>query len=278
MTRFILHPASPPPIYYVLTHIFPCITTRHAHHLSTTHTLRPPDSQINHADSLRYWNSVAANANTMLGMLGNYPWYTRIDLRGSKTFLTKVRRLIPNCPTTGKLPLGADCGAGVGRVTEGLLSQVCTTVDAIEPVEKFTHVIRASHLNRPSSDGEASGVIGDIYTVGLEDWYPRKKYDLIWTQFCVGHLTDVQLEAYFVRCRDALTAGGVLVVKENQSTDPAGEDMFDEEDSSVTRTDGKFRKLFAEAGLRVVASELQLGFPKEFKLLPVRFYALRPVG
>lgn len=178
--------------------------------------------------------------------------------------------MIPNCPTEGKLPLGVDCGAGVGRVTEGLLSQVCERVDAVEPIEKFTEVIRNSELKR-------TGVVGDIYTMGLENWYPEKnKYDLIWTQFCVGHLTDVQLREYFVRCREALTETGIMVVKENQSTDPNGLDMFDEEDSSVTRTDEKLRTLFKEAGLVLVASELQLGFPKNFKLLPVRFYALRP--
>ncbi|KNG81512.1 hypothetical protein ANOM_010548 [Aspergillus nomiae NRRL 13137] len=228
-----------------------------------------PDSKIDHAASIRYWNSVAANSNTMLGMLGSYPWYTRIDLRGSKSFLSKVRRLVPGCTTEGKLKLGADCGAGVGRVTEGFLKDVCETVDAVEPVEKFTQVIHDSALKR-------SGVVGDIYTVGLEGWYPEKKYDLIWTQFCVGHLTDVQLVEYFVRCRESLTDTGMVVVKENQSTDPNGNDMYDDEDSSVTRTDEKFKEIFKQAGLIVVTSELQLGFPKNFKLLPVRFYALRP--
>ncbi|RAL14889.1 N-terminal protein methyltransferase [Aspergillus homomorphus CBS 101889] len=233
------------------------------------HPVTAPDAKINHAASLEYWNSVPANAHVMLGMLGQYPWYTRIDLRGSKTFLNKIRRLIPGCPLEGKLPLGADCGAGVGRVTEGLLRHVCTTVDAVEPVAKFTQVLRDSAF--------AADAVGDIYTLGLEDWYPHKRYDLIWTQFCVGHLTDRQLVDYFVRCRRALTDTGVIVVKENQSTDPRGEDMYDEEDSSVTRTDEKFRVLFKEAGLTVLASELQLGFPKNFRLLPVRFYALRPV-
>ncbi|KAE8154654.1 alpha-N-methyltransferase NTM1 [Aspergillus avenaceus] len=229
----------------------------------------PADAHIDHAASLQYWNSVPANTPAMLAMLGNYPWYTRIDLRGSKTFLSKVRRLIPGCATEGKLSHGVDCGAGVGRVTEGFLSSVCDTVDAVEPVEKFTQVIRDSALKQ-------SGAVGDIYTVGLEGWVPDKKYDLVWTQFCVGHVTDAQLVEYFVRCREALTESGIVVVKENLSTDPNGLDMFDEEDSSVTRTDEKFREIFAKAGFGVVLSELQLGFPKNFKLLPVRFYALRP--
>jgi protein N-terminal methyltransferase len=67
-----------------------------------------------------------------------------------------------------------------------------------------------------------------------------------------------------------------MVVKENQSTDINGEDMFDEVDSSVTRTDEKFKKIFKEAGMTVFLSEIQTGFPKNFRLLPVRSYALRP--
>lgn len=230
----------------------------------------PPDSKIDHAASIRYWNSVSATSTDMLAMLGRYPWYTRIDLQGSKCFLAKVRRLTPACTTEGKLARGVDCGAGVGRVTEGFLSQVCEVVDAVEPVEKFTQVLRDSALKR-------DGVVGDIYTMGLEDWNPGNNYyDLIWTQFCVGHLTDVQLKEYIIRCRAALTAAGIMVVKENMSTDPKGEDMYDELDSSVTRTDEKFRSIFKEAGMNLMASEIQSGFPKNFKLLPVRFYALRP--
>ncbi|KAL2837856.1 alpha-N-methyltransferase NTM1 [Aspergillus pseudoustus] len=235
----------------------------------TTDSISPPDSKINHAASLDYWNGVPATSNAMLAMLGNYPWYTRIDLRGSKTFLNKIRRMISGATTEGKLKSAVDCGAGVGRVTEGFLSHVCEVVDAVEPVEKFTAVLQASPL-------KASGAVGNVYVMGIEEWVPEKKYDLIWTQFCVGHVTDVQLGTYLVRCRKALVETGVIVFKENISTDPNGWDMYDEEDSSVTRTDGKFRALFKEAGLNVIASELQLGFPKNFKLLPVRFYALRP--
>ncbi|KAL3467796.1 DUF858 domain protein [Aspergillus heterothallicus] len=235
----------------------------------TSDALPPPDASINHAASLNYWNGVPATSNAMLAMLGNYPWYTRIDLRGSKTFLNKVRRMIHGATTEGKLQTAVDCGAGVGRVTEGFLSHVCEVVDAVEPVEKFTAVLRASSL-------KASGVVGEIYVMGIEHWVPEKKYDLIWTQFCVGHVTDAQLAEYLVRCRDALKETGVLVFKENMSTDFNGKDMYDEEDSSVTRTDEKFRALFKDAGLNIIASELQLGFPKNFKLLPVRFYALRP--
>ncbi|KAL4958576.1 alpha-N-methyltransferase NTM1 [Aspergillus filifer] len=229
------------------------------------------DSNINPTASINYWNSVPATATSMLGMLGTYPWYTRIDLRGSRSFLAKTRRLIPGCSTEGKLRRAVDCGAGVGRVTEGFLRHVCDVVDAVEPVEKFTDVLCASEMKK-------AGVVGDVYTLGLEDWVPAgdRKYDLIWIQFCVGHLNDAHLLELLRRCRGALTKTGIIVFKENMSTDSQGNDMYDEEDSSVTRTNEKFRALFEEAEMRVIISELQLGFPKNFKLLPVRFYALRP--
>lgn len=66
------------------------------------------------------------------------------------------------------------------------------------------------------------------------------------------------------------------MLKENLST--SGRDVFDTEDSSVTREGEKFQALFEEAGLQIVRMELQRGFPKTraVTLLPVKMYALRP--
>lgn len=166
---------------------------------------------------------------------------------------------------------GVDCGAGIGRITKGVLSKVCEVVDIVEPVEKF-----AKEAGSSASLLEGAGENGEVYVIGLQDWVPvvEQKYDLVWNQWCLGHLTDGELVKYLGRCKDALASGGWIVVKENMSTDPEGEDIFDELDSSVTRTDGKFRSLFEEVGLRIVRTEEQTGFPK--KLFPVRFYALQP--
>ena len=56
----------------------------------------PIDTNIDRDSSLRYWNETPATANAMLGDLGNFTWYSRIDLRGSANFLAKVRRLSPD--------------------------------------------------------------------------------------------------------------------------------------------------------------------------------------
>ncbi|MCJ1302867.1 Alpha N-terminal protein methyltransferase 1 [Hypocenomyce scalaris] len=224
----------------------------------------PPDAQISHSDALSYWSSISP---TVTGMLGGYPQISRIDLRGSANFLGKLRRQSPT-PNDGPLSRGVDCGAGIGRVTAGFLSKVCDVVDVVEPIEKFAMEVRGAEM---AGDGR----VGHVYIAGLEEWTPgERRYNLIWNQWCLGHLTDVQLVEYLERSKAAVTEGGWIVVKENMSTNEDGEDIFDEVDSSVTRTDRKFRALFGRVGLRIVKTELQTGFPKG--LYPVRFYALQP--
>lgn len=94
----------------------------------------------------------------------------------------------------------------------------------MEPVKKFSSAL----ADQPG--------VGQIYSVGLEAWEPdsETRYDLIWNQWCLVHLTDHQLVGYFQKCSKVLSQDGWIIVKENMSTH-AGNDMFDEVDSSVTR-------------------------------------------
>jgi len=162
---------------------------------------------------------------------------------------------------------------------------VAKVVDVVEPVKKFTDELVAGLESEnlavsPSPSTKNQGRLGEIINVGLQDWTPAPaSYNLIWNQWCLGHLKDAQLVAYLRRCAEGLVSreGGNeawIIVKENVSTDIEGRDVYDEEDSSVTRTDAKWRMLFKEAGLRILATEVQKGFPKE--LFPVRIYALVP--
>lgn len=219
-----------------------------------------PDSLIDQAGSIKYWKGIDADVN---GMLGGFPSVSRVDLQSSKNFLAKLGiggKKKAKAPDGGKVDRSVDCGAGIGRITEGLLSSIAHTVDIVEPVAKFSEKLHG----RPG--------VGHIYNVGLENWTPTEEYDLIWTQWCLGYLTDSQLVVYLERCKRGLKEGGFVVVKDNLSEDE--DDLFDDLDISVTRTDEKFRALFSKAGFKLVKTELQRGFPKE--LYPVRIYALQP--
>jgi protein N-terminal methyltransferase len=254
----------------------------------TSHDSENPDASINVSASLAYWEGVTSDNN---GMLGGFPQTSRIDLQGSSNFLTKLRRARAGQTTATKQALPpldrvADCGAGIGRITKGLLLGVGRRVDVVEPVKKFTNEL-VKELENTQADAagqsDGRGQIGEVINLGLQDWIPQPgAYNLIWNQWCLGHLTDAQLVTYLERCKEGLVkpkAEGEkveawIVVKENLSTDIQHRDIYDDEDSSVTRSDEKFRKLFKDAKLALVTTELQRGMPKE--LYPVRIYALKP--
>ena len=261
------------------------------------------DAHISATQSLEYWNSVTP---TVHGMLGGYPQVSMVDLRGSYAFFRKIQKLHPYTPPypsdpgatvpspsvevvgfdtkhildkksegndTVMLGRALDVGAGIGRVTAGFLSRICETVDIVEPIATFASQVPAQKMT-------GSGTVGDVSVTGLQDWNPKPgvKYDVIWAQWCLGHLTDTQLVEFLKKGKGCLRRDGWIVVKENMSTDTgqgktATKDVYDKVDSSVTRGDATFRRCFQEAGVRVVRSELQRGLEKG--LLPVRFYACR---
>ncbi|RSL61702.1 hypothetical protein CEP54_006045 [Fusarium duplospermum] len=188
--------------------------------MSEPNNSQPPDSLIQTDKGKQYWEGIDASVDGMLGgVLTVMPPVSRIDLQGSRTFLARLGIGIKS--GRSKVPRALEGGAGI---TKGLLLHVADRVDVIEPVAKFTAAL------------EGKPGVRDIFNVGLEGWQPTQGviYDLIWTQWCVGHLDDKSLVEYLERCKAVLNPdGGIIVVKENLST--WGADKFDETDGSVTR-------------------------------------------
>jgi protein N-terminal methyltransferase len=68
---------------------------------------------------------------------------------------------------------GADCGAGVGRVTEQLLLEHFAEVDLVEPSEHLLSKARES-LSGPGCKAHPGGhrAVG-FFRTGLEGWMPE---------------------------------------------------------------------------------------------------------
>ena len=218
-----------------------------------------PDSQIDYEDAIDYWTGIPATVDGVLGGYGEGTVVPAMDVLGSNHFLRKLK---------SRKKIGADIGAGIGRVTKNMLSKHCDVVDLLEPVKPFVE-----QMNIELHELKEEGKIGKIYDMGMQDWQPEEgKYWLIWCQWCVGHLPDDELVKFLQRCKKALQPNGTIVVKENNT--PTGNDDFDPEDSSVTRSDTKFKEIFERCGLKLIATDRQKGLPRE--LYPVRMYALKP--
>ncbi|RKP03871.1 hypothetical protein CXG81DRAFT_29167 [Caulochytrium protostelioides] len=219
-----------------------------------------------YSNARKYWATVPATVDGVLGGLG---YLNALDARTTGAFLDRLAAAAAGAHTRGR---ACDCGAGIGRVTQHVLAPRYATVDLVESDVKFCDEARAA-LSQPAS-GVGPDRLGDIYNVGLEGFRPpAARYDLVWCQWVLSHLSDDDLVAFLERCAAALRPGGWIGVKEN--TCGGDERIFDDEDSSFTRPAALFESIFARAGLRVHATELQQGMPPG--LFKVRMWMLVPI-
>ena len=169
----------------------------------------------------------------------------------------------PNTKTRTRHAL--DCGAGIGRVSKLLLTQHFEKVDMVELSQEFL-------AKAPEYLGERATKIDRYICCGLQDFIPEEgRYDVIWCQWVLGHLTDDHLIAFFRCCQRGLAENGLIVVKENICA--AERKDFDEQDSSFTRPKAELLDLFERAGLQLLKQEKQKQFPKE--LYEVWMFALK---
>lgn len=136
-----------------------------------------------------YWEKVSP---TVDGMLGGFAFISAADIKGSKQFLKQLFH--SKCPPGKAYAL--DCGAGIGRVSKFLLTDVFEKVDMVEQNPSFLEQAK-SYLGEKRLER-----IGEFFQMGLQDFFPEKrKYDVIWIQWVLGHLTDEDLITFLKACQ-----------------------------------------------------------------------------
>lgn len=147
-----------------------------------------------------------------------------------------------------------------------MLIPIFNTVDVVEQDENFANSVKEYVGN--------STRLGNIYNLGLQEFHPESmRYDVIWSQWVLGHLTNDDFVKFFERCSQGLAKNGMVIVKENISS--SGEVVVDEIDSSVTRPLPMVKQLLVQSGYRVVKMVRQQNFPSA--IFPVYMFALKPV-
>lgn len=187
------------------------------------------------------------------------------------TVKSAVRHLQTKPPTRRRRAV--DVGAGVGRVTSDVLLHLVHDVVLVEPVESFiqeavkrgqesalgsisdpslrvwkgiqdksrsiTFLQGTLQVFDPSQPSQGSKALGRVGYVPEED-DSNSLFDIVWCQWCLGHLSDPDLVAFFKRCKNALrdSQHGLIIVKENLCNNTDDDEpltVFDESDSSLTR-------------------------------------------
>mmetsp|Transcript_11862 Transcript_11862/g.23969 ORF Transcript_11862/g.23969 Transcript_11862/m.23969 type:complete len:324 (+) Transcript_11862:64-1035(+) len=240
--------------------------------------------------AFEYWESDTNCPITDDGVLGGYGAVTPMDTRDSNNFLNTLLSKFPLL----RLNRVADCGAGIGRVAKNLLLPRCQVVDLVEqsprllaaaPVylagAKISEFPPTGDLSDPSSTfrqigtPEATALVNrvNLVNVGLQDFAPvAGTYDVIWIQWVIGHLHDLDCIQFFRRCAAGLTENGLIVLKDNVLLQHDLTFLWDKSDSSVARHKKYMKLLLTLAGLQVVQEAFQTDFPEE--LFPVMLWAI----
>ncbi|KAL3281047.1 hypothetical protein HHI36_004271 [Cryptolaemus montrouzieri] len=208
-----------------------------------------------------YWSEVPP---TIDGMLGGFAFISQRDIKGSRLLLKQLFHSVK--PPDRKFAL--DCGAGIGRISKHLLLDLFEKVDLVDQNQTFLN--QAEKYIGPGLVHK----VGNFYCSGLQDFEPNPgKYDVIWMQWVLGHLTDSDLIKFFESSKKGLKPNGVIIVKENVTSHDKVE--LDEKDSSFTRPLGMLKKLFSLANLECYRQVKQHDFPNS--LYSVYMFILKPI-
>jgi protein N-terminal methyltransferase len=205
-----------------------------------------------YAKGAETWEAVPA---TLDGIMGGCPEASSLELASSKAFISKLPDM--------KFGRAIDCGAGIGRITKGLLSKMFHEVELVEQNATFIKAAREALQHR-------NNVVA-FHVRGLQDFvFTSKYYDVVWIQWVLEQLTDTDVVQFLKRASRGLHAGGYIVVKENCLAEASKREEY----HSVFRTDAQWRSLASDAGLKLIKTEADPNLSEQI-YCPVRMYAFQ---
>mmetsp|Transcript_13784 Transcript_13784/g.29726 ORF Transcript_13784/g.29726 Transcript_13784/m.29726 type:complete len:146 (-) Transcript_13784:338-775(-) len=117
--------------------------------------------------------------------------------------------------------------------------------------------------------------VGHFHQEGLQEHkLAPRRYDTIFVQWCLMHLTDDDAVHFLLRAAGALKDGGLIIVKENVGDASTNAIIVHHDDNTVTRSMVHWEELFEKAQVEVVEHDKQHEFDEE--LFPVYMWALKP--
>ena len=156
-----------------------------------------------------------------------------------------------------------DCGAGIGRVTSSVLVNYFEKIDIMEQDQKFCEKCKEIFIDNPK--------IRHIFQNSFQGFNFKNgtellNYDAIWIQWCVENIEDDDLLEFLIKCKTSLNSNGMIIVKENIV---AKGRLFVKEDYSKVRSDSIFKKIFTNAGLKILKHFHHPNWPKDLMKVSV---------
>jgi protein N-terminal methyltransferase len=225
-------------------------------------------------DGKTYWDAAPKDLE---GVLGGCGYISGSDISWSSAFLRRIQRR--HGVGSGRC---LDVGAGIGRVTRGLLMPAMDVCDLVEQSPGMLAVgadmMRLTSGTYPGGDTPSraavllaerggppipagKGALGTLHVAGIQDFdfnATGVQYDVVWLQWVVGCVTDADLVWFLASASRSLAPRGCIVIKDNVCR-PGQGFWYDESDGSIARGREYFSELFALAGVDVVEEVHQDG-------------------
>lgn len=185
---------------------------------------------------------------------GNDPKLHRNDEKSTKRILILLKREFGQ-----KFDSVIEFAAGIGRVTKRVFTNFFNTIDAVEPAEPL-----ASKIEELKNSKESKGKINKVYHKGGAEFEFEKKYDMIFGQWFLENMNDLDVLKFVLKAKKHLNPKGRLFFKENASS-------FDESKDTAIGQKIRQRKalsfLFELCGLRIVMLKVSDNYPEGFRQL-----------
>lgn len=190
----------------------------------------------------KYWKEQTAD---LKGIMDMSRVANAADLRATGEFLELHRGRRFGLPRRAcRLGSCIDLGAGIGRVTGGvLLKRLAGPVDVLEPAAALRKVAYKKFGKHRR--------IGRFHASSIQaPKFGKSSFDVFFCQTVLMYLSDKDLVAALGKVASAMEKTSILVLKENVGTESWGKVggrakfEFDEEDGSTTRSAKHFLQLF----------------------------------
>ena len=139
-------------------------------------------------NGLDYWKKIEANNE---GVLGGYGFTHGIDVKDNTKILVCLKKIGMK---GGRM---IEMGAGIGRLVKDCFIEHFDKCDLLEPADNMIEKARETL--------EKNEKMGKFYHCSMQDFEFEQKYDCIWFQWVIGHLTDKDAVEHLTKCKNALT-------------------------------------------------------------------------
>lgn len=143
----------------------------------------PTKTNTWYAKSSDYWTTQSPDIQ---GMLGGLDALHARDISASRNFLDALIRR--HGLVAGATARCVDVGAGIGRVTKGLLLPAFGTVDMLEQNVAYLEESKAFVGVAAAAAGDGGGTVGERIACGMQDFDGAGRsgrWELVWIQVCL---------------------------------------------------------------------------------------------